>query len=172
MKPRQSTTDAGDAPGPDAATGDELLKGRTHRRDKEAAWCPWGLVGNLIRDDLIVQEEEVNPLEFHAGQALVETPLQQWQNLVGCPVADGTLGRHAHAFRQSAPKGLAEHHLGFATAIAWCHIEKGDARLPGLTHSRDRLLAGGWTPDLTSTATTEGEGTDVTEVPKGSLVHG
>jgi hypothetical protein len=91
---------------------------------KEAAWCPWGLVGSLIRDDLIVQEEEVNPLEFHVGQALVETPLQQWQNLAGCPVADGTLGRHAHAFRQSAPKGLAEHHLGFATAIACATSKK------------------------------------------------
>src|SRR6267378_2482309 len=49
--------------------------------------------------------------------------------LAGCSVADRTLGRHAYACRQSAPKGLAEHHLGFATTIARCDIEKGDARL-------------------------------------------
>src|SRR5713101_563297 len=120
---------------------------------------------------LIVQEEEVHPLELQAGQTRVETPLQQWQDLAGCPVADGTLGRYAYACRQSAPKGLAEYHLGFATAIARGHIEKGDACLPGLLHGRDRLLAGGWPPDLTNTATTEGEGTDVTKFSKGSLLH-
>src|SRR5712691_1821148 len=169
---RGRDTDTGDTPGPDTATGDELLKGRTHRLDKQAVGCPRDLVGARIRDDLIVQEEEVHPVELQAGQTLVETPLQQWQDLAGCPVADGTLGRYADAFRQSAPKGLAEHHLGFATAIARCHIEKGDASRPGLLHGRDRLLAGGWPPDLTRTATTEGEGTDVTELPKGSLLHG
>src|SRR6266852_1691166 len=73
---RRRDTDAGDAPGPDAATGNELLTSRTHRLDKEAAGCPRGLVGGRIRNDLIVQEEEVNPLELHAGQAFVETPLQ------------------------------------------------------------------------------------------------
>src|SRR6266852_7932504 len=158
--------DPGNAPGPNAATGDELLQSRTHRLDKQAVGCPRGLVGARIRDDLIVQEEEVHPLELQAGQTLVETPLQQWQDLTGCPVADGTLGRDADACWQSAPKGLAEHHLGFATTIAWCHIEKGEACLPGLLHGRDRLLAGGWPPDLTNTATTEGEGTDVTKFSK------
>src|SRR6266851_2160456 len=165
---RRRDPDAGDAPGPDAATGDELLQSRTHRLDKEATGCPRGLVGSRIRDDLIVQEEEVNLLELQTGQALVETPLQQCQDLAGCPVADGTLGRHADAYWQLAPKGLTEHHLGFATTIARRHIEKGDARLPGLTHGRQRLRAGGWTPDLTRPATTEGEGTDVTKCPKGS----
>src|SRR5215475_6835271 len=169
---RGRDTDAGEAPGPNAATSDELLQSRTHRLDKQAVGCPRDLVGARIRDDLIVQEEEVHPLEPHTGQTLVETPLQQWQDLVGCPVADGTLGRDAYAWRQSAPKGLAEYHLGFATTIARCHIEKGDASLPGRTHGRHRLLAGGWTPDLTNTATAEGEGTDVTELPKGSLLHG
>src|SRR6266852_5767233 len=158
--------DAGDAPGPNAATGDELLKSRTHRLDKEAVGCPRDLVGARIRDDLIMQEEEVHPVELQAGQALVETPFQQGQDLAGCPVADGTLGRDAYAWRQSVPKGLAEHHLDFATAIAWCHIEKGDARRPRLTHGRNRLRAGGWTPDLTNAAPTKGEGTDVTELPK------
>src|SRR5438876_6346308 len=169
---RRRDTDAGDAPGPNTATGDELLKSRTHRLDKEAAWCPRGLVGGLIRDDLIVQEEEVHPIELHAGQALVETLFQQWQDLAGCPVANGTLGRHAYACRQSAPKSFADHELCLATAIARCHVEKGDASRPGLTHGCDRLLAGCWTPDLTSTATTEGEGTNVTKFPKGSLLHG
>src|SRR5262245_25914926 len=169
---RGRDTDAGEAPGPNAATGDELLQSRTHRLDKQAVGCPRDLVGARIRDDLIVQEEEVHPLEPHAGQTLVETPLQQWQDLAGGPVADGTLGRDAHALRQSAPTGLAEYHLGFATTIAWCHIETGDASLPGRTHGRNRLRAAGWTPDLTNAATAEGEGTDVTELPKGSLLHG
>src|SRR5215510_1948363 len=164
--------DAGDAPGPNAATSDELLKRRTHRLDKLVVGCPRDLVGARIRDDLIVQEEEVNPVEPHTGQTLVQTPLQQGQDLAGGPVANGTLGRDAYAWRQSAPKGLAEYHLGFATTIAGCHIEKGDASLPGRTHGGNRLRAGGWTPDLTNTATAEGEGTDVTEFPKGSLLHG
>src|SRR6266446_3190626 len=162
---RGRDTDAGDAPGPNAATGDELLKRRTHRLDKEAVGCPRDQVSARIRDDLIVQAEEAHPLELHTGQTLVETPLQQWQDLAGCPVADGTLGRDADACWQSAPKGLAEHHLGFATTIAWCHIEKGDACLPGFTHGRERLLAGGGPPDLPNTATTEGEGTDITKFP-------
>src|SRR5215475_9232505 len=164
--------DAGDAPGPNAATSDELLKRRTHRLDKQAVGCPRDLVGARIRNDLIVQEEEVHHVEPHTGQTLVETALQQGQDLAGCPVADGALGRDAYALRQSAPKGLAEYHLGFATTIARCHIEKGDASLPGRTHGRNRLLAGGWTPNLTNAATAEGEGTDVTEFPKGSLLHG
>src|SRR5881409_1262266 len=42
---RRRDPDAGDAPGPDAATGDELLKSRTHRLDKEAARRPRSLVG-------------------------------------------------------------------------------------------------------------------------------
>src|SRR5215510_8791311 len=166
---RGRDTDAGDAPGPNAATGDELLKRWTHRLDKQAVGCPRDLVRARIRDDLIVQEEEVHPLEPHTGQTLVQTPLQQGQDFAGGPVADGTLGRDAYAWRQSAPKGLAEYHLGFATSIAWCHIETGDASLPGCTHSRNRLLAGDWTPDLTNAATAEGEGTDVTKFPKGSL---
>src|SRR2546425_6471604 len=153
---RRRDPDAGNAPGPDAATGDELLQSRTHRLDKEAVGCPRGLVGARIRDDLIVHEEEVHPLELHTGQTLVETPLQQGQDLAGRPVADGTLGRYAYAWRQSAPKGLAEDHLGFATTIAGCHIETGDACLPGRTHGRHRLLAGGGTPDLTNAATAEG----------------
>src|SRR5215471_8609648 len=164
--------DTGEAPGPNAATDDELLQRRTHRLDKQAVGCPRDLVGARIRDDLIVHEEEVHPLEPHAGQTLVETPLQQWQDLAGGPVADGTLGRNAYALRQSAPKGLAEYHLGFSTTIAGCHIEKSDASLPGRTHGRNRLLAAGWPPDLTNAATAEGEGTDVTELPKGSLLHG
>src|SRR5712691_5033013 len=169
---RANPPDASDTPGPNAATGDELLQSRTHRLDREAVGCPRDLVGARIREDLIMQEEEVHPVELQAGQALVETPFQQGQDLAGCPVADGTLGRDADACWQSAPKGLAEHHLGFATAIAWCHIEKGDARRPRLTHGRNRLRAGGWTPDLTNAAPTKGEGTDVTELPKGSLLHG
>src|SRR5713101_2763474 len=164
--------DTGDAPGPNAATGDELLKSRTHRLDKQAVGCPRDLVGARIRDDLIVQEEEVNPVEPHAGQTLVQTPLQQGQDLAGGPVADGTLGRDAYAWRQSAPTGLAEDHLGFARTIAGCHIEPGDASLPGRTHGRHRLVAGGGTPDLPNAATAEGEGTDVTELPKNSLLHG
>src|SRR5437588_693355 len=79
------------------------------------------------------------------------------------PVADGTLGRDVYAWRQSAPKGLAKDHLGFATTIARCHIEPGDASLPGRPHGRHRLVAGGWTPDLPNAATAEGESTDVTE---------
>src|SRR5499427_10630009 len=123
--------DTGDAPGPNAATGDELLQRRTHRLDKQAVGCPRDLVGARIRDDLIVHEEEVHPVEPHTGQTLVETALQQWQDLAGGSVADGTLGRDAYAWRQSAPKGLAEDHLGFARAIAGGHIEPGDASLPG-----------------------------------------
>src|SRR5262245_13636358 len=169
---RGRDTDAGDAPGPNAATRDEPLQSRTHRLDKQAVGCPRDLVGARIRDDLIVQEEEVHPLEPHAGQTLVETPLQQGQDFTGGSVADGTLGRDAYALRQSAPKGLAEYRLGFATTIAWCHIEKGDASLPGRAHGRNRLRASGWTPDLTNAATAEGEGTDVTEFPEGSLLHG
>src|SRR5712691_10848229 len=164
--------DPGNAPGPNAATGDELLQSRTHRLDKQAVGCPRDLVGARIRDDLIVQEEEVNPVEPHAGQTLVQTPLQQGQDLAGGPVADGTLGRDAYAWRQSAPTGLAEDHLGFARTIAGCHIEPGDASLPGRTHGCHRLVAGGWTPDLPNAATAEGEGTDVTELPKNSLLHG
>src|SRR5262245_20394400 len=91
-------TDAGDAPGPNPATGDELLKRRTHRLDKQAVGCPQDLVGARIRNDLIVQEEEVNLLEPHMGQTLIETALQQGQDLAGGPVADGTLGRDAYAW--------------------------------------------------------------------------
>jgi hypothetical protein len=119
-----------------------------------------------------VQEEEVNPVEPHTGQTLIQTPLQQGQDLTGCPVADGTLGRDAYALWQAAPKGLVEYHLGFATTIAGCHIEKGDTRFPGLAHGRHRLRAGSWTPDLPNAATAERESTDVTELPKGSLLHG
>src|SRR2546426_479882 len=43
-----------------------------------------------------------------------------------------------------------------ASTIAGCHIETGDACLPGRTHGRHRLLAGGGTPDLTNAATAEG----------------
>src|SRR5262249_19132270 len=164
--------DTGEAPGPNAATGDKLLQHRTHRLDKQAVGCPRDLVGARIRDDLIVHEEEVHPVELQAGQALVETPLQQGQDLTGGPVADGTLGRDADAWRQSAPKGLTEDHLCFARALAGGHIEPGDASLPGRTHGRHRLRAGGWPPDLPNTATAEGEGTAVTELPKDSLVHG
>src|SRR6266852_6577861 len=171
LNDRGRDPDAGDAPGPNAATGDELLKSRTHRLDKEAVGCPRDLVGARIRDDLIMQEEEVHPVELQAGQALVETPFQQGQDLAGGPVADGTLGRDAYAWRQSAPKGLAEDHLGFARTIAGCHIKPGDASLPGRTHGRHRLVAGGGTPDLPNAATAEGEGTDVTELPKNSLLH-
>src|SRR5262249_62400843 len=53
---RGRDTDAGDAPGPNAATGDELLKSRTHRLDKEAVGRPPALVGARRRVDLAVQE--------------------------------------------------------------------------------------------------------------------
>src|SRR5215831_19966334 len=109
LNDRCRDTDTGDTPGPDTATGDELLKSRTHRLDKEAAWCPRELVGGRIRDDLIVQKEEVHPVELQAGQALVETPFQQWQDLADRPVANGALGRHPHACRQSASKSFADH---------------------------------------------------------------
>ena len=49
-------TDAGDAPGPNAATSDELLHSRTHRLDKEAVGGPRDLVGARIRDDLAAAE--------------------------------------------------------------------------------------------------------------------
>src|SRR5262249_40871774 len=34
------------------------------------------------------------------------------------------------------------------------------------------LRAGGWTPDLPNAATAKGEGTEVTKLPTGSLLHG
>src|SRR5262249_20384089 len=53
---RGRDTDTGDAPGPNAATGDELLQSWTHRLDKQAVRCPWDLVDARIWDDLIVYE--------------------------------------------------------------------------------------------------------------------
>src|SRR5262249_25684865 len=95
---RGRDTDTGDAPGPNTATGDELLQRRTHSLDKQTVGCPRDLVGARIRDDLIGHEEEVHLLEPQTGQTLVETPLQQGQDLAGGPVADGTLGRDAYAW--------------------------------------------------------------------------
>src|ERR1700730_6532404 len=63
-------------------------------------------------------------------------------------VAEHALGRQAHAVGEAAIEGRADDELGFAAAVAWGDVEKGDASLHGLAHGGDSFVAAGRAPDL------------------------
>ena len=168
--------DAGDAPGADAPVGDEPLADRDEALDirgpARSGTVDVGAGVVVVGNDVGMQEEEVDALEPHAREALIEAAHDIAFDLSGGRRAQPVLGRHADAGGQPAIEGRADNALGLAVAVGRRHVEQRDAAVDRGAYRRNAFLARGRSPELANPAATKGERTHRPEPAKHAGLHG
>src|SRR5262245_56191599 len=156
-------TDAGNSPGADAPVGSEPLADWNEVLEISCPARRWaiGVSAGVVAvwNNVRMQEEQVNPLEPHAREALLETTQDVAFYLRCGRRAQSVLGLHANAGRQPALEGSPDDAFSLAVAIGRCHVEQCDAAFDRRTHGRNAFLTGGCSPELANAAASKGERT-------------
>ena len=119
-----------------------------------------------------MQEEEVDALEPHAREALIEAAHDIAFDLSSGRRAKPVLGRHSDAGGQPAIKGRAHNVLRLAVAVGRRHVEQRDAAVDRGTYRRNAFIARGRSPELANSAAAKGERTHGPEPAKHAGFHG
>ena len=119
-----------------------------------------------------MQEEEVDALEPHAREALIEAAHNIAFDLSSRRRAEPVLGRHPDAGGQPAIEGRAHNALRLAVAVGRRHVEQRDAAVDRGAYRRNAFIARGRSPELANPAATEGERTHGPEPAKHAGFHG
>ena len=168
--------DAGDAPGADAPVGDEPFAGRNEALDVgRPARCGTVNVGAgvvVVGNDVRVQKEEVDALEPHAREALIEAAHNIAFDLSRGRCAEPVLCRHPDAGGQPTIEGRAHHALRLTVAVGRRHVEQRDATVNRGAHRRNAFIARGRSPELANPAAAKGERAHRPEPTKHAGFHG
>jgi hypothetical protein len=163
--------DGGDPPCPDPSLRYQPLeRGARRVGEQPPGRAPLATLP-LLRDQVAVQEEQVDVVELHAIQALVQRAFELARQLRRGRVADAVLGRDPHPGRQVPAERLADDPLRLAVAVPRRHVEQADARVDRLADGRHRLLAAGRAPQPPEPAATERQGADRPQPPERPRVH-
>jgi hypothetical protein len=119
-----------------------------------------------------VQKEEVDALEPHAREALIEAAHNIAFDLSCRRRAEPVLCRHPDAGGQPTIEGRAHNALRLTVAVGRRHVEQRDATVHRGTYRRDAFIARGRPPELANPATTEGQRAHWPEPTKHAGFHG
>jgi hypothetical protein len=169
--------DAGQPPGADQPLGHQPLEHRTDMRDEgrvgghaDGGVAPSGCEG-LVRHDIGMQEEHVEPRHAQALQAALDRPAQDGVDLAGRRVAQVALAGDADTGGQLAAERLAYDLLGLAVAVAGCEVEQCDPGSDRGMHRGDAFVERGGSPEHAEAPAAEGQGGDGWEVAELVLLH-
>src|SRR5262245_35357443 len=118
-----------------------------------------------------MQEEQVDPLEPHAREALLEAAQDVGLDFTRARRAKPVLGCHTNSGRQLAGESLPDDAFRLPAAIGRRHVEKRDAAFDRSTYGRDTFLAGCGSPKLTYAAPSKSERTYRPEAAEHSSLH-
>jgi len=149
-------TDSRDSPGGGSTFLDDAFEGGSDGFSEEGEWRTT-LAAGAVRDDVAVEDEDIDVIELHALETLGETVREAVVDLRGRRVTELDLGGDPHCVRQFAFECLADHTLGFAITVTGGEIKKRDSGLDGLACGGDRFGSGGFAPDGADAATPERE---------------
>eukprot|EP01035_Chromulina_nebulosa_P033084 gene33084-biopygen21399 len=132
-----------------------------------SGFCAWSSAARIA---VGVQEEQVNPVQLHGGQAGLQRGRQARLDLFCGRRGQIVLGGDLHPARQAAAKSLANQ--GFATAVDRCGVQHGDSCVDGRHHRGLRLVAVGLAPDLANAAAAKRQATDLANGTQSRRLHG
>src|SRR4051794_14291692 len=145
--------DAGQPPGPDQSLGNQPLEHRADvcDEDRVGSHAAGGVAPSeherLVRHDVGVQEEQVEPRQAQALQAGFDRPAQDRFYVRDRWVAEVALAGDADTVWKRAAERLAHDLLGFAVAVAWREVEQTDPRSDRRMHRGDAFVERGWPPE-------------------------
>ena len=149
--------DPGDPPLPDLAAGLQRLHGRGDlididrqgRRELGLGAFSKG-VGVPVPVQVGMQEEEVDALKAHGGEAGVHRGLQGRRRRAGPRRSELVLGGELHPRRRAAPEGLADEPFG--VVVHGRAVDEGDPGPDGGVKGGQGFLTRGLPPDLANPA--------------------
>ena len=155
---RVRDADPGDPPLPDLALGLQRLQGGDDLLDVDRqGGRELGLgalakgVGVPVPMQVGVQEEEVDALKAHGGEACVHRGLQGRRRRAGPRRSELVLGGELHPRRRAAPEGLTDE--PFSVVVHGRAVDEGDPGLDGGVKGGQGFLPRGLPPDLANPAT-------------------
>ena len=162
----------------DQALGDETFEERPHAVDEDPVGRHAGgglgpCAGDeaLVRDDIGMQEEQVEPRQPQALQARLDGLPQQGLDALGRRIAQVAFAGDPDAGRQSPAEGLADDQLGLAVAVARREVEQRYARRHRRMDGRDAFLDRRLAPQHAEAAAAQRERRDRREWTEGVLLH-